>query len=538
MSDTTDDQRHSNYQASTASTLVQEVSERSDPVFASSRESLSPVIETLLHTNNAPSADGQIESMRHCLANSMQEVVDLDEEIERTKEHLARLVIKKQEIQDYVEKQKAVLNPIRRLPSEVLTLIFASLSSCVVDHEGRLSAELVFRDSLNIRSMQWVLSHICTQWRTVALTSSPLWSQLHVKIPSGIDGHPMLLGLHVERSRGSPLYVYIVEGFPSEPKRHPITITLLQQAHRWEKLRFHLAVDDAQNSLSRTRPLLPSLHSLVIIHPKPLLQDPTVTNPSWVCDVFQSAPKLRCVALRDICFPQRVLLPWSTITNLRLYVPGASFTVKDLLTMLDGAKMLKRIILRYHFVHGPNDATDSKTIRLTSLNYIGMFPRLETFRDYTHFSSSRSVTLPSLVELWKRSGEPPITFLEFTVSGTDVELLEFLTKLGDTLTTLRLKKSEGDFDETLINALTCQVDGEKHLLPRLGEFLLRGGMDFDATLLVNMIGSRIGMVGNGVDGFRQVTLDCKNRKPPRNLDAFDAFKEEERFKGMEWSLVL
>ncbi|ESK86545.1 hypothetical protein Moror_9816 [Moniliophthora roreri MCA 2997] len=531
------------------------------------RGSLSQPIDGLLNTNTAPSLDGQIDSMRRCLFNSKREALTIEAEIQRTKQYLEQLEVKRQGIHDYIVKQTTVLNPVRRIPSEVLSQIFREYNTAPTVWYGNQD----FYDSLTTRSMQWVLSHVCLQWRTVAFSLSSLWSQIHVALPSGFDGGAMLLGVHLQRSRSDPLSVFIKGqfapvklysgGWKQKLKRwHPIITTLLQHAYRWQKLQLCLRIDHIQEAFSYVRPLMPSLHSLIIRHTQgSQTSERAIADPSgsWALDVFRSARNLHFVKLEDIYLPHRVLLPWDSLVHLYIFVAGSSWKIVDLLNMLVSAARLQCLALRYHFIHEPDD-TILPFITLPCLHTLIMcwFTQNTGDEDISRggnqlldhilvhrlrtFQHVRSVDLESICSMHERSGRCPIQCLSLTVSVVDDDFLRLLDQFRQTLTVLRLRMENRNINGTLITSLTYRMDSEAQSLPRLRELYLTGGMEFDAVSFVAMVESRMRprVGGGGVSRFSRITLNCMDLEAPENLEAFDRFGEDECFKGMEWSFKL
>ncbi|ESK86544.1 hypothetical protein Moror_9815 [Moniliophthora roreri MCA 2997] len=521
------------------------------------RESLVQSIDSLLNTNEAPSLDAQISSMRCCLSESEREVLAIEAEIQRTRQYLEQLEAKRQGIHDYIAKQKLVLNPARRIPSEVLYQIFKEYHITPNDWW----ANPTFCDSLSVRSMHWVLSRVCSQWRTVAFSlASALWSQLHVKLPTGLDGPTMLLGAHIQHSRSNPLSVFIKGAFPSSaPKRHPILTTLFQNAYRLEELRMSMRIDDIQEAFSFFKPLIPSLRILVINHSTSIQRDGTLTDSSnpWVVDSFQSAPQLCSVALIHIYLPHRVLLPWNNLVRLRLVVAGGFWRISHLFGILRSTGNLQHLMVGYHFAHEPELAVSS-IITLPSLKTWSIWwitqntsdqdihqggnqllenlvlPRLQKF--YDSISRHGSMDFSRISSLIERSGSLVKT-LSCMISETDELLLSSsIGRIGNNLTYLRLKKVGGNFTEAIVVALTCRTNSEVHLAPRLTELHLHGGMEFNATSFMVMVESR--KSENGVAPLSHVALDCMGQRAPENLEAFDRFEGDDCFKGVKWSFKL
>ncbi|KAJ6530859.1 hypothetical protein DFH09DRAFT_994426, partial [Mycena vulgaris] len=73
----------------------------------------------------------------------------------------------------YHTQHKAILSPIRRIPSEILAEIFSWTLPSVL-HVRR-------RRALNVADSPWVLTHTSGRWRAVALSTPLLWSLVAIE---------------------------------------------------------------------------------------------------------------------------------------------------------------------------------------------------------------------------------------------------------------------------------------------------------------------------------------------------------------------
>jgi hypothetical protein len=93
---------------------------------------------------------------------------------------------------------KALVSPLRNLPTEILTLIFMH---CLPE-ESHLS--------LTQSKAPMLLTRICRQWREVALDMPILWRRLHLKLKNRRPHqHDSLYHLCLKRSQGHPLSLVI-----------------------------------------------------------------------------------------------------------------------------------------------------------------------------------------------------------------------------------------------------------------------------------------------------------------------------------------
>jgi hypothetical protein len=93
---------------------------------------------------------------------------------------------------------KGLVSPLRKLPTEILSLIFIY---CLPE-DSHLS--------LTQSTAPVLLTRICRQWREVALDMPRLWCRLHLKLKNrGLDQQDNLYHLCLKRSQGRPLSLVI-----------------------------------------------------------------------------------------------------------------------------------------------------------------------------------------------------------------------------------------------------------------------------------------------------------------------------------------
>ncbi|KAK7031822.1 hypothetical protein R3P38DRAFT_2925787 [Favolaschia claudopus] len=100
------------------------------------------------------------------------------------------------------------------MPPELLLQIFSwTLPSILTVHR---------HGSLNLADSSWVLCHVCSRWRAVALSSPSLWSLIAVNYGGlgyeEVFPYPVsLLQAQLSRSRAKKLHFYGSEQYASPP---------------------------------------------------------------------------------------------------------------------------------------------------------------------------------------------------------------------------------------------------------------------------------------------------------------------------------
>ncbi|KAK6977978.1 F-box domain-containing protein [Favolaschia claudopus] len=152
------------------------------------------------------------------------------------------------------------------------------------------------------------LTHVCTQWRKIALSTPRLWRAIALGDHSwpAPEGGTALAELWLERSGDLPLSIHVAD-YQDYSNGLPSTIfsPLLPHRDRWERL--ILTICETTNILAIDGPM-PLLHTLHI-----LLAEQGLSNPLSIHDV----PCLRTLVLDDFGTPS-VNLPWSQLTSLTL----------------------------------------------------------------------------------------------------------------------------------------------------------------------------------------------------------------------------
>jgi hypothetical protein len=136
-----------------------------------------------LHTNYAPTSEESVAIEALC-AEPLRDIQRLDDEIDKLEEEMARLRLRREELQTFVDDHRMLLSPIRQLSPEVLQRIFVE---CVAAH-CRADCYPVMLAA----QAPMLLGRVCSFWRRVAYGTAELWNKLHIAIPnpnkSDVDG--------------------------------------------------------------------------------------------------------------------------------------------------------------------------------------------------------------------------------------------------------------------------------------------------------------------------------------------------------------
>ncbi|KIY69874.1 hypothetical protein CYLTODRAFT_420315 [Cylindrobasidium torrendii FP15055 ss-10] len=199
-------------------------------------DSASHIRQTLFTTNQVPSEE---ESK---VLNEI--LLQLDAEQTALPHRLA-------EIKATVQRWKAIRNPIRYVPDDVLRRIFSYATPwCLADG--------VEEDSFPPAGLKgtpqtpWTLSYVCQNWRTICLSHRRLWSTFRVSLARlDIPSYARRIDTFYQRSDPLPLRLHIEQ--PLFSTTSPI---LLKSAYRWHCVRLSKECRSEYLSICYQRDLL------------------------------------------------------------------------------------------------------------------------------------------------------------------------------------------------------------------------------------------------------------------------------------------
>ncbi|KAK0206790.1 hypothetical protein DFS33DRAFT_1486350 [Desarmillaria ectypa] len=218
-----------------------------------------------------------------------------------------------------IREKKRLLSPVRRLPPEVLSLIF--LETIVFPIKRTPSAsESEWWDIELAESPMWSIEQVCRQWRMVSMSFPELWSYINITITDDNfkeDGYVYVRCLthQFSRSRLCPLSLSITDisnqsSFDKLPP--PLVTLLLSVGSRVHEL--HLLLSAAIfSTVPAVRLALPSLKKLSL-----LSTDAEEISRYNNLNLFDSAPNLHVVEAMNIRDPvSSFALPWHQITRYK-----------------------------------------------------------------------------------------------------------------------------------------------------------------------------------------------------------------------------
>ncbi|PBK66731.1 hypothetical protein ARMSODRAFT_1086548 [Armillaria solidipes] len=244
----------------------------------------------------------------------------LQQRISLTQNTLESLLKEQNRAAKHISDSKLVLNPVRRLPPEILSHIFLSCllpdSELLQSSDTDVDTSLI--DSLNITNSPWNLSYVSSQWRKAVLTTPRLWSFIRLQLCRYEDRKASLfrLGTYLERS-GTQCLTVAIE-IEEDMSDHPVLPMILSTSPRWERLFVGLPFsalcifNNVSGSLSALRWL-----SICLYDPEP------DTEPITMIEAFRFAPQLRELELMEwdwgICFHDLFHFPWDQLIQASVH---------------------------------------------------------------------------------------------------------------------------------------------------------------------------------------------------------------------------
>ena len=260
----------------------------------------------LLKSNATPS-DSEVIAIRALITDAEASI----EEIHRrfpVRDHASKVI--ESQLLKSIDAHRALLSPVRYLPSEILQEIFYMYA----DNS---------HSNVRIATMPWRLGHISHRWREIALCLPSLWDnipKIYLYEAKPEPSYFRALVCLLRRSGTSPTLKLNIIGHPfgglRKVPKSPTGIIkeIMFHSERIEQLRFVINDETTMQLFQGFKGHLPNLRILRVRYYR--------YAPNF--DVFEDAPALRQVAIGGSFKDNRikVLLPWSQITHFEEELPA------------------------------------------------------------------------------------------------------------------------------------------------------------------------------------------------------------------------
>ncbi|KAF7353573.1 F-box domain-containing protein [Mycena sanguinolenta] len=182
-----------------------------------------------LSSTNEPPLVAELSAIHSILEQTSAGLANLDAEISRLKDHLRDLEEKRTALSRFHSQNTQILSPLRRMPPEILGEIFSWTVPAI-------------RGVFNTEDCPWVLTHVCSTWRAVALYQPSLWSLIVIDF-SIEERYPLkLISTQIERARSLKIRFFGHENYDSHPQIALFSL-LAEHSSRWEEFDVQLTSD-------------------------------------------------------------------------------------------------------------------------------------------------------------------------------------------------------------------------------------------------------------------------------------------------------
>ncbi|CAA7263646.1 unnamed protein product [Cyclocybe aegerita] len=488
-------------------------------------------LTAMLHSSYVPSLQDRAR-VQESIDEVELAISAVDAERLRVHAALAELEGRRDQLEVTLATHQSIVAPIRSLPQEILREIFRF--ACA----GRI-VQWPFHPTET--SLPWFLGRVCSYWRTTFLSVQGLWANIdlifNMKSPPKNMGKVLsFLGTVLERS-GEELLTVSVTADGAGVDR--ILVALLYHSRRWADLSLHVErlFEHYPPLFSLAKNSLPNLRRLHLsTSPSHVENVAVITN--TVLDAFQTAPKLREVAVSKIANPFRfVHLPWSQITH---YTSKFNhFHEGEYVQMLAAMPKLVFFSSERERVLEIGSSPPAELPHLKSLTVInkGMY-MAKTLRcllapNLASLTINAITAFPQVdvMDFVRSQCKDTLTHLDLTLPNDTGPGVLAILMMTPNLTSLRL--SIANPPEGLIERLSYfpQSNHGVTSLPKLTALELEcKGCSYTASrAITDMLVSR--MSGSRGDDATLQSIKVKLSSPP--LSDFDSIREAGKFAGID-----
>jgi hypothetical protein len=400
-------------------------------------------LEILASSNDAPS-DSEIFHLKASLEEAKDRYHSLSQELAADNEGSLG------DVQSQIEKYIRILSPLRRFPTEILSIIFEEYND-VQNSRMKICG-------FKVENGPWMLERVCRAWRTASINHSALWSSITFHRGSGkshdfpLAGHVIQEGLRRTNMRPLDLDVVLEPAssergaleWMNEGIAEKLFELIIPHGDRWESLSLSF-MEDALPFLTAQTPVAVPMRSLQSLK---LLWEgagPELGGPGGRTRItlFADTPQLKELEVRNLQLPRDIDLHGQSI---RTITARASDT--------DGLHFPVEIL---------NSSPELRSFDVGDCGYVHLFPPSRML-PFCHQRLERLslTTVNSLREFFRNIRLPSLLSLELEIWDTNWEstfvtdLNFFLTTSGCKLLFLRLDICD-DLDSNLVEVF--KLDG-------------------------------------------------------------------------------
>ncbi|KAK0476341.1 hypothetical protein IW261DRAFT_1567025 [Armillaria novae-zelandiae] len=234
----------------------------------------------LLQTNEAPS-ESEVEDLKNSRERVGRSIAELDEKIHDLSDTPETLRLERARQQGIYAEYTTILAPIRRIPSETLYEIFSH-------------AQEEYHRVFDMSSPSWVLSWVCSSWRSVVVNCSEFWCNLDVCPRRNMTGYGIpFLRTTIGRAgeRKLVLWLHYKNRLASDSDIILLLHALMESSDRWLVVRLNCLPE----LLAAFTPIRGRLDSLEHLH---ICCDDSSLDIH--IGAFEVAPRLKSVSMSGL----------------------------------------------------------------------------------------------------------------------------------------------------------------------------------------------------------------------------------------------
>ncbi|KAJ7576060.1 hypothetical protein C8J56DRAFT_1062462 [Mycena floridula] len=163
-------------------------------------------------------ADAEMASILSQLPIAAEKLKGYDAQISQLTIVPNELKLERKNLLLFVIHGRALTSPIRRIPAEILTIIFEWCLELNLADYSYDEADFSFVDDFTEpETLQIsILVAVCSVWRNLAIATRKFWLKLAVNTGSCTEATARFVDLHAERSKGLPLSLRVHNSRPSK----------------------------------------------------------------------------------------------------------------------------------------------------------------------------------------------------------------------------------------------------------------------------------------------------------------------------------
>ncbi|KAF6763608.1 hypothetical protein DFP72DRAFT_872910 [Ephemerocybe angulata] len=420
---------------------------------------------SFLGTNYVPSPT-EVVQLKAQVQDWDRVIADLDRDLNALQQVQQYLSRKRERCVLSKKEYEALLEPIRRVPDEILAAVF--LECLQQEPEGCAAMTPTERT----KHPAVTLTHVCRHWRNLAVGTPRLWAQVDLRVPSRPDSRRTiprlthLVRVFTRRSGACPMTVKVkvdigesahymygwgnTDGYEAALKELVDEVCI--SSERWRSLSLSALLDPERGNLpilqfftaiANPLPALTQVHFEVSFE----TQDSRLRS---ICPKQLNGPTLRSVSItkpsgRSSNHSFNIHRPWAGVRNDGVAPEMANFGVTSLVAL----ELLKSLPSLVHFDvdidHPSRDGEEELVLtpaaEPTQLPFLQSLS-LKGFAVSPGFATS--LTLPSLQSV-------SFTAIKFwSMEKQEAGILQCLSRFGDNITTFELDMAR--FSEAFIIA--------------------------------------------------------------------------------------